>query len=234
MRLSYAFAVGALVGPLLAAPASAHAERRYQNPTVPPATEQQVANDARFRHDLGLRADLAYVQRLYDDARAGTIEASTTIGAIATPDEEALVQSRTHAVDAVVDVVDDYFKEHRDIYAGTWIDQAQGFVGIAVTGDTGATQQALSTRIGQTTVRWVLYTHKYTLDELYALQQQVDLATDDLMDQSVDIASTSIDEENDVVWVGVASDRTTATQILAQRFGNAPLHVEHEDLLLQG
>ncbi|HEU0130970.1 MAG TPA: trypsin-like serine protease [Mycobacteriales bacterium] len=201
----------------------------YRNPTVPAATDQQLVNDMRFRAEAGLRADRPYVKKLFDDARAGLIQASTDVGGIVTPDEAAILDARTNAVDQVTAVIDDYFKAHREIYAGAWIDQAKGLVGVGVTANKTQVEQELAARIGQTTAIWHVELMHYSLDQLYAVQHAVDQAASELRANSVDVTSTSIDEEANTVYVAAASDTTRARNVIESRFSGSPIKVEYED-----
>jgi hypothetical protein len=221
-------AVVAALALALAAPAPVHARVREPFTGVPAPTEAQLQNDMRFRGELGLRADRAYVKKLFDDARSGVVQASTGAGAILTSAEDATVRARTDAVDHVVDVADDYFKTRRDVYAGMWIDQGLGLVGIGVTQDKAAVERDLSLLIGPTSAVWHIETKPVSLDSLYELQRSIDLAASDLRARSVDISSTSIDEEQNKVYVGAASDTTTARQTLETKFSGAPIVVEYE------
>lgn len=195
---------------------------------IPAATEDQIVNDMRFRASSGLRADRPHVEHLFDAARAGAIEASTEVGGIVTPEEEALLRERTAAVDHVVAVAGKYFEAHPDDYAGMWIDQGLAIVGIGVTDNKQQHTAALDAAIGVTQVAWRIHEFAFSLDALYAVQRQIDRAASDLRAQMVDVVSTSIDEE-EKVYVGVASDTTFARQVIASQFGDdAPIVVEYE------
>ncbi|HWL36839.1 MAG TPA: hypothetical protein VNQ77_11650 [Frankiaceae bacterium] len=225
-------AVLATLALTLTVPAPASARQQdgpYKNPTVPRATDGQVDNDARVRADFGLRSDVGYVKKLYDDAHSGVLQASTTEGAILTAAEEALVRARSNEVDRIVAVAGDYFSAHRDQYSGMWVDQAKGYVGIGATDNLTAHQQALGARIGVATVQWDVVAMDVTLDHLLDLQRQVDLLAADLRAQSIDITSTSIDEEENKVYVAAASDTTTLRSLLTEKFSAAaPIAVEYE------
>jgi hypothetical protein len=195
---------------------------------LPPATEGQVDNDARFRAALGLPSSKSYVKQMFDDARAGRITVTTDQGAIMTPEEAELVQARTSAVDQVTDIADEYFKARRDIYAGMWIDQAAGTVGIGVVRDAATHRANLAVLIGDTTARWSVADMHLSLDELVTVQANVDAMYGELARQTVDVSSTSIDEEEGTVHVGVTSDKTAATNVLRSSFPDAPLVIEEE------
>jgi hypothetical protein len=92
-----------------AAPAAPAAVAAPQNPHVPELTPDRLAQDVRFREELGLRADEAYVRTLYDDARAGRVVASPASGALLTTAEQDDLIGRARSTDPVVDAVRAYF-----------------------------------------------------------------------------------------------------------------------------
>lgn len=215
----------------VSAPAQAGSQGgQYKNTTVPAGTDGQIDNDARVRAEYGLRSDRGYVKKLYEDARAGVIEASTSEGAILTAAEQSIIEARRNEVDRIVAIAGEYLQDRRAEYAGMWIDQTKGYVGIGVTDNLASHRQALSAGIGLASVTWEVRQMDVPLDYLLELQRQIDLKAADLRAQSIDITSTSIDEEENKVYVAAASDTSVLRNALATNFGDAaPIRVEYED-----
>lgn len=194
---------------------------------VQPLTATQLRNDIRFRESFGLRADPSYVRQLYRDVESGAADASPAAGALLTPAEQADVVGRGSGSDVVIDAADDYFAtQPSDLFAGLYIDQLRdGLVVIGVTEDPARHQVALRSLIGRP-ASFEVVPMDHSLDALYALHGAVDAAVDDLLARGVDVSSVGVDEEANLVLVGVASDRTAATQVLRERFGDGPIRVD--------
>lgn len=219
-RALFALAVVAVTATGAALPPAAHSTDQSAAAAAPAVTPGQLANDVRFRQTFGLRADEAYVRALYDQAARGSVDASSAGGALLTKAEEDELIARQQRSNVVIDAADRYFAtQPPDVYAGLYIDNARSStVVIGVTDDVATHTARLRAAIGDVNVPWEVVRQAASLDTLYALQRAVDAAIDGLVAQGVDVSSTAVDEEANAVVVGVASDRTQATQVLRSQF----------------
>jgi hypothetical protein len=107
-----------------------------------------VADQARYRADLGLPATEQVVTDLNAQWQAGALPGATTEGAVLTPSEEAELDMRDAAADEIAPLARNYFTGSlTSAFGGVFIDNAAGKVAVLVTRDVAGFERELRARI---------------------------------------------------------------------------------------
>jgi len=166
-----------------------------------------------FREEMGLRADLAWVQ-----AVAAHPDATRDWGVPLLPFEAAELERRPTGEDGLVGAVQAYLAEHPDEAGGIYIDQANGgIVTMLVTGDAATHEAALRATIGDAAV--AVRQVRWTEAELNDLQER--LFTDPEFFASIPafVSSASTDVIANQVVLDISSAAPDAAQRIAAHVG---------------
>ena len=166
----------------------------------PGATLDARIEDAiAFREQMGLRADLGWVQ-----AVAANPDATEDWGVPLLPFESAELERRQTGEGELVGVVVEYLAEHADVSGGLYIDQPLGgIVTVLVTDDPAPHRAALEALLGPDAV--AVRQVRWTEAELSDLQSTVATVTDQIEAIPARVTSTSTDVIGNQVEVTVSS-----------------------------
>ncbi len=163
--------------------------------TLDPGTDAAIA----FREEMGLRADLGWVQ-----AVAANPDATGDWGVPLLPFEVADLERRQTGEGELVGVVQQYLAEHADISGGMYIDQPLGgVVTVLVTDDPAPHEAALEATLGPDAV--AVRQVRWTEQELNDLQAKVTDVMDDIAAIPAQLTTTSTDVIGNQVEVTVSS-----------------------------
>ena len=186
---------------------------------APPAGEATPGPDVleaiAFREQMGLRADLGWVQ-----AVAANPDATLDWGVPLLPFEAAELERRPTGESDLVAAVQAYLAEHADEAGGVYLDQANGgIVTMLVTGDAAAHESAIREVIGDAPL--VVRQVRWTEAELNNLQERLfaDLSFYETIPAAVSSAATDV-IANQVV-LDISSAAPNAGQRIAEHFGAA-------------
>ena len=183
------------VAPPDAIPTGAPAPTDAAPGVLDPSIQEAIA----FREQMGLRADLGWVQ-----AVAANPEATEDWGVPLLPFESAELERRQTGEGELVGVVQQHLAEHADVSGGLYIDQARGgIVTMLVTDDPAPHEAALEEILGPdaVAVRQVRWTER----ELNDLQSKVSAVMDDIAAIPAQLSTTSTDIIGNQVEVTVSS-----------------------------
>lgn len=187
-----------------------------------PVIETPSPNESdavRFRKEVGLRSDVAWVRSVAANPAASSVEFAIPM----MPEEIAELNARGANADAVVGIVQAYAAEHADEFGGLYLDQAQG--GGAVTSlwtahlDQHAAAILTLVRPG---ARIAFRPARFTEAELNALQGRI--STDWEWMRVVDIAwvGSGVDVIGNRVEIYLSSTRPDAAAIVAAHYAVPP------------
>ena len=164
-----------------------------------PAVDPQIDEAIAFRAQMGLRADLGWVQ-----AVAANPDATTDWGVPLLPFESAELERRQTGESELVGVVVQYLAEHADISGGMYIDQPLGgVVTVLVTDDPAPHKAALEEILGPDAV--AVRQVRWTEQELNELQSKVTEVMDDIEAIPARLTTTSTDVIGNQVEITVSS-----------------------------
>jgi hypothetical protein len=172
-----------------------------------------------LRQQLGLRADLAWVQQVAADPNADTQLLAIPL----TPAETLEIERRFAQSDEAAQIANAYATEHRDSFAGLYIDQKRGSrIVVLFTADVGAHQAALDALWGEPGFI-VVEAAAFTQSALHHIQEEIGDASDELRAQGITLLSISAGYLNESgyqnnVEVEAKSDNPEARDIL-EAFG---------------
>jgi hypothetical protein len=130
--------------------------------------------------------------------------------------------------DTVAEGLADYIAQHRDVFAGSWIDRTTGDKVVAFTDDVEMHRQHLAEHLPPSSrVRVTQREHAWT--DLLALQAQIDAAADRLCRQGADITMTGCDPIRGGVVVGLLELTEEARAVVSELFPSPMIIVEHQD-----
>jgi hypothetical protein len=175
-------------------------------------SEAEIAEATRFRTEVGLRADRAWVIAVAADPRAS----ADAYGVSLLPAEVAELDARASIADAVAPVICVYAAEHAATYAGLFIDHAAaGRVVALFTGDPEPHRAALL-RLLRPGAAWEVRTADLSLAVLEALERRLQAARAESEAMGIRLTSVSVDVVTNRVLVGIASEDPEAPVILAE------------------
>ena len=163
--------------------------------TVDARIEEAIA----FREQMGLRADLGWVQ-----AVAANPAATEDWGVPLLPFESAELERRQTGEGELVGAVQQYLAEHAAVSGGLYIDQPLGgIVTVLVTDDPAPHEAALEKLLGPDAV--AVRQVRWTEQELNELQARLGEAMDDIAAIPAQVTTTSTDVIGNQVEVAVSS-----------------------------
>jgi hypothetical protein len=176
--------------------------------------DPSIAAAMEFRTRFGLRADREWVVKVAGDPNAS----STQYGVPLMPDELADLTKRNEETESIVPVVQAYGDEHRDVFGGLYIDQANGGSIVALfTRDVAEHQQALAARL-RPGAHLVVRQVRWSDADLRALQE---LITDDrqwLDTIPARLSSAATDTIGNVVELNISSANPNAAQLIMEHY----------------
>ena len=187
-------------------------------PAAAQVDEQRLADEIRFRHDFGLRADEAYVRELMADPSAyGRWDYALT-------EAEAAEMDRRYAMEGQMDPLE-RAAEGLPAFAGHWIDQrAGGIITVAFT-QNAASHRALLEALVPTGAQLRLVEVRYALADLEAVEDRITKDRDRLLADGVEVSFWGTDISENRVAVGVIDLTARKEQVLQTRYGDMILAV---------
>jgi hypothetical protein len=173
----------------------------------------QAVDDAiRFRTDLGLDADSAYVLHVATDPKAS----SSAYGIPLLPAEQADLDARGQ-LQRQLWPLEDYIADHPQEIAGIWLDQQHGqLVVVQQTGSVALSSPAADLVPAGATVRIQQVTFSHDLLAGVAAAISSDIKA--LGGQGIPVVSVGIDVPNNLVKVGLNPVSAAATEALKSKY----------------
>ena len=182
--------------------------------SVDPGFETLVAAAIEFRREFGLRSDAAYVRAVAADPAA-----VTSYGVPLTVAEQADLDGRAATLAELAPILQAYGDEHRDEFAGLYVDQdAGGRLVMMFTSDLPEHAAALSLLVRPNAPLDVIAAPRAEAD-LEALMNQITSDEARLRQLGVVVLRTSLDTEASRVEIGVSTVRWDAAGLLTAIYG---------------
>jgi hypothetical protein len=180
-----------------------------------PDIEAVIAESVAFRRQFGLRADEAWVRQVASDPNAlWSYQVPLTAA------EEADLDARAAATEQLAPILEDYGAQHRDEYAGLYIDQERGGVLVVLfTANLQAHGEAIS-RLVRPGIAIELREAPQSEADLDALMERVS-GDEALPGIGVFVVTASADQAAGVVDIGVSTERGDVQGLITGRYGPA-------------
>ena len=193
-------------------------------PPPAPSVEEEMEHAQRFRRQLGLNDDPAYIRSL--DADPALEDSRGDYGVSLTADEQRSIEARNRWTD-VAYVIEKYARRFAsDVYAGLYIDQVHGgVINVGVKGGVDARALADVYRFPR---KLRFFNARFTIAELEAAQRRLQQDYETLRAAGIDLVSDDIDVETNVVEAIVANPSDRVRAMLEERYGEAVAMVEGE------
>lgn len=180
-----------------------------------PDIEDVVAESIAFRRQFGLRADEAWVRQVASDPNA-----LWSYQVPLTPAEEADLDARAAATEQLAPILEDYGSQHRDEYAGLYIDQERGGVLVVLfTANLEAHAEAIA-RLVRPGIAIELREAPQSEADRDALMERVS-GDEELPDLGVFVITASSDQTTGAVDIGVSTERGDVQGLITGRYGPA-------------
>src|SRR5688572_20384157 len=181
-------------------------------------------DDARFRREVGLRADAGYMDQLERREREGTGSFDRSYGALLTDEEAGELRERNDQATANAAVVRSYFGESNPLDAGMFLDNRDGVLTVLVTGQAERVTSDLRATVPHAE-RLRVSTARTSLAALDDLTGRVSEDIGALREQGIEVTSVSTDQRTNTVTVGVAQATARIRSALERRYAGAPITV---------
>jgi hypothetical protein len=179
-----------------------------------PAFEAVVAEAIRFRQDFGLRSDEAYVRAVAADPAA-----VMNYGVPLTVGEEADLNGRGSTVAELGPILQEYGEQHRDEFAGLYVDQEAGGRLVIMFTDHLADHVAALRQIVRPNAPLDVVAAPIAEADLEALMFRITNDEDRLRQLGVVVLEASVNTMASRIDVGVSSERWDVAGLLTAIYG---------------
>jgi hypothetical protein len=182
-------------------------------------------DDTRFRGEVGLRIDKAYLRELREREQAGANDLDRSYGALLTKAEAQELRDRGRIATANAAAVRAFFSESSGLFGGMYLDHHDGgTLVVLVTGEAERLTHDLRTVVPDV-ARTRIATVAHSVAALDALNQHISGDIAAMQQEGVELTGVGTDERANTVTVDVASLTPSVRDVLARRYRSAPLTV---------